>query len=114
MAVVPATACGAEAAGDQEVQEDGVAGMDAPDGGADLRDPAGVLVSDHGGQRDARLLSPLSLQDVEVGAAHTGTADANDDVERAGDRRLGYLLETRRLVVGVDTDGSHALTSARP
>ena len=37
---------------------------------------------------------PLALDDVQVGAADAGAADLHDDVERALDDRLGYVVDT--------------------
>ena len=80
--------------------------------GADLVDPAGVLVAGRVGQLDLGLLGPLALLDVQVGAAEPRRADAHDDVERAGDLRLVDLVELQRLVVRVQTSGLHAATSS--
>ena len=80
--------------------------------GADLVDPAGVLVARGVGQLDLGLLGPLALLDVQVGAAEPGRADPHDDVERTGDLRLVDLVELQRLVVRVQTSGLHAATSS--
>ena len=59
------------------------------------------------GQDDLGLLGPLALEDVQVGAADAGAADAHHDVEGplgAGDRDLGHL---QLLVVADHLDGSH-------
>ena len=57
------------AAGDERMDDDGVADLDVGDAGPDLVDPAGVLVARRVGQLDLGLLGPLALLDVQVGAA---------------------------------------------
>ena len=106
--VVAGAAGAAQAAGDQRVDDHGVADLDVGDGRADLVDPAGVLVAEHVGQLDAGLLGPLALLDVQVGAAQPGAADAHDHVVRPGDLGLGDLLDGERLVVLVQARGDHA------
>ncbi len=56
---------------------------DVGDRVADGVHPAGVLVAYRVRQLNAGLLLPLSFQDVNIGAAHTRTADLHNDVQRA-------------------------------
>ena len=65
----------AQPAGDERVHDHRVADLDVRDTGADLVDPAGVLVPGRVGQRDLRLLGPLPLLDVQVGPAQARGAD---------------------------------------
>ena len=76
--------------------------------------PAGVLVAQDVGQRRVHRRVPLALHDVQVGAAHPGAADLHDDVERAAEGRLGYLVHDRHLVKSVQTDGLHCSSSPSP
>ena len=69
--VVAGAARAAQPAGDQGVQDDRVADRDVGDRGADLLDPAGVLVTERVGQLDAGLLGPLTLDGC---AGRCGTA----------------------------------------
>ena len=80
--VVAAPAGAAQPARDERVADDRVADLDVGDAGADLVDPAGVLVAGDVGQLDAGLLRPLAFLDVQIGAAEAGGADLDDDVER--------------------------------
>ena len=76
--------------------------------------PAGVLVAQDVGQRRVHRRVPLALHDVQVGAAHPGAADLHDDVERAAEGRLGYLIDDGHLVKSVQTDGLHCSSSPSP
>jgi hypothetical protein len=69
--------------------------------------PAGVLVADGVRQGDSALLRPLSFQDVDVGAAHTRTADPHDHVERAFDLGLWDVGELQFGVVSDHLYGFH-------
>src|SRR5204862_6648754 len=86
--VVAAPAALAEATGNERVHDDGVADLDIRDARSDLVDPAGVLVTKGVGQGHARLLRPLPLLNVEIGAAEPGGADPHDHVERVHRARL--------------------------
>src|SRR5262249_46292388 len=59
-------------------------------------------------------LVPLAFHDVQVGAAHAGAADLHDDVERAADRGLGYVVDLRRLMKFVQSNGLHCSSSPSP
>ena len=108
----PARHGAAQPAGDERVHDHRVADLDVGHAGADLVDPARVLVAGRVGQLDLGLLRPLALLDVQVGAAQPRRADLHDHVERAGDLRLVDLLELQRLVVRVQARGLHAATSS--
>ena len=110
--VVPAPARPAQPAGDERVDDHGVADLDVGHAGADLVHPARVLVAGRVGQDDLGLLRPLALLDVQVGAAQPGRADLDHDVERAGRLRLVDLVELERLVVRVQPRSLHAATSS--
>src|SRR5699024_1638890 len=58
-------------------------------------------------------LVPLPLDDVQVGAAHTGAAHLDDDVQRAGQLGLRHLLDDGVLVVGVEPYRLHAASWVR-
>ena len=110
--VVAAPAGPAQPAGDERVDDDRVADLDVRHAGADLVDPARVLVAGGVGQLDLGLLGPLALLDVEVGAAQPRRADLHDDVERPRDLRLVDLVEFQCLVVGVQARRFHDATSS--
>src|SRR4051794_21168036 len=112
MHVVAEPAGATQAARDERVDDDGVADLDVRHAGADLVDPARVLVAGRVGKLDLGLLGPLPLLDVEVRAAQPGRADLHDDVERAGDLRLVDLVHLQRLVVGVQARRLHGATSS--
>ena len=78
------------------MDDHGVADLDVGHAGADLVDPARVLVAGHVGEHDLGLLRPLALLDVQVGAAQPGRADLHDHVERPEDLRLVDLLDLQR------------------
>ena len=104
----------AQPAGDQRVDDDLVAFLDIGDRRSDRIRPAGVLVPDRVRQLNLRLLGPLALQDMQIGPAHTGSADLDDDVERSGRRRDRFLLHLEVLVVADHLDGSHGAHSSAP
>jgi hypothetical protein len=109
--VVPAPARPAEPAGHERVRDDRVTDRDRRHGRPDLVDPARVLVPDDERQPRRREV-PHPLEDVQVCAAHAGAADADDDVERALDRRLRHLVEVELVVlVAVDAGGEHQAAS---
>jgi hypothetical protein len=64
--VVAGAAGLAEPAGDERMHDHRVAHLDVGHAGADLVDPARVLVPGRVGQLHARLLGPLTLLDVQV------------------------------------------------
>src|SRR3954454_15783140 len=99
--VVTAPARAAQAAGDERMHDHRVADLDVGDPGADLVDPAGVLVAGRVGQLDLRILRPLPLLDVEVGAAQPGGPDPHDHVEGLGRLRLVHRVELERVVIRV-------------
>jgi hypothetical protein len=63
------------------------------------------------GQRRAHGRIPLALDDVQVGPADAGAADLDDDVERAADDGLGYVVHDRLGVELVQADGFHGASS---
>jgi hypothetical protein len=77
---------------------------------AHLVHPASVLVPDGVGQRD---VSPqLTEDDVQVGATDARSADLYHHVERTLHGRLRYLLNNRLLMVFVQSDGLHRISSS--
>src|SRR3954452_14089864 len=111
--VVARAAAPAQPARDVRVHDDGVADLQVGDTGPDLAHPAGVLVPGRVGQPDLRLLGPLPLLDVQIGAAEPGRTDPHDDVERPGGPRLVALVEPQRLVVAVQPGRVHANCRAK-
>jgi len=98
--VVATAARQAVAAGDEGMADHGVADLDSLDAGSDLLDPAGVLVAHDVGERHLDLAAPDALDDVQVGAADAGAANAHDHVGRCGDARVGHVLIVDELVAG--------------
>ena len=111
MHVVADPARHAQAAGDERVHDHRVADRDIGDAGADLMDPAGVLVAGRVGQHDLGLRGPLALLDVQVGPAESGRADLDDHVERPVDLGLVDAVQLERVVVGVQPCGLHLVLS---
>jgi hypothetical protein len=107
MHVVAGAAVPTEAARDQRVNDDGIADRDVLDGRAHRVYPAGVLVAEDVGEPDMALVLPLAFDDVEVGPAQPGPADAHDDIERPGDFGLGHFLDRRPLAVRMQADSLH-------
>jgi len=105
--VVTGATGAAQAAGDQRVDDHLVALGDVGDGRSDAVNPSGVLVADGVRQVDAALLLPLALENVQVGAAHAGATDADDDIERVGGFGNGNLRHLQVLVVADHLDGAH-------
>ncbi len=112
--VVAGPAGVAQAAGDQWVQDHGVADGYVRDPGADLVHPARVLVAEDVGQRGAHRRVPLALDDVQVGTADAGAADLHDDVERSADLRIRHLVDDWLSVKLVQPDGLHWSSSPCP
>src|SRR5215203_1376328 len=116
--VVAGPAGAAEAAGHEGVADHRVPHGYVRDARADLLDPARVLVAQSvGQQRAVRVLywRPLALDDVYVSAAEPCGADTDDNVERALDLRLVYLLYSQAvrrdaLVVPVQPRCFHSFT----
>src|SRR5581483_5262230 len=73
--------------------------------------PARVLVADRVRQLRIHGVGPLALEYVQVGAAHPGTADLHDDVERAGQDRFRDVVQQRWLVVVVHPYGLHRIST---
>ena len=97
----------AEAARDERVDDHRIADGHMVDGGADGLDPAGVLVAERVRECDAGLLPPLTLDDVEVGPAEAGPADADDDVEGMSQLGFGDFLHFGIFAIAVQADGLH-------
>src|SRR6266566_3713240 len=105
--VLARAASTAQPAGGCRVQDHGVTDLHAGDRGADRVHPARILVTERVRKRDPHRLGPLTLDDVQVGAAHAGSADLHDHVERALDGRLRCLLDHGLLVVPVQPNCLH-------
>src|SRR5207249_11517984 len=99
--VVAGPAGAAETARNERVDDDRIADGHVVHRRAHLVNPAGVLVAQDIWQPDARLLLPLALNDVQVGAAQTGAANAHDHVVGTGDLGVRYLFEDRVFVISV-------------
>src|SRR6516164_3602825 len=112
MHVVTATTRWTQAARDEWMHDDRVADLDIRDRGACLLDPTGVLMTGRVGKRDLRLFGPLSLLDVQVGPAQSGSADPHDHVERTDHPGLVDLVELERLVVCVQPRRLHLTASS--
>ena len=104
--VVAAPARDAEPAAVRRVDEYGVAFRDGRDAGADLLDPACVLVAEDARKRDAGGLHQ-SLDRVQIGRADSRAADPHEHVR--GARRLGHraLDQLERPVILAHEEGSH-------
>jgi hypothetical protein len=105
--VIPGPAGAAQAAGRRRMQDDGVADGHVGDRGPDLVYPPGVLMPEDVRQRRVHPLIPLPLDDVQVGPAHPGPADLDDDIQGAADLRLGHVVNDRRAVKFVQSYGFH-------
>lgn len=109
--VVAASARNAEPARECRIHEDRIADLGGRHVVSDGVHPTCALVSEH----DRRLEScrlHLSLDRVQVGRAHAGTADAYDDVACRDRLRLGSLDELERTVVLAEKRSSHATAAA--
>src|SRR2546421_958189 len=62
-------------------------------------------------QLHVRLLSPLSLNDMQIGAAQPGAANAHDDIPRARNRGLRDWLDFGKFMIVVQTDCFHLYSS---
>ena len=91
--------------------DDGVTDGDVVHRGADLVHPAGVLVAERQRQIGGPRWGEPPVADVHVGAAQPCPGDPHDHVVRTGDRGLGDLVQSRRLMVGVQAYGLHGVTS---
>src|SRR5699024_1543670 len=83
------------------------------DGVTDRYDSAGVLVPDSVREVDPALVGPLALDDVQVGPAHAGGVDVDQDVERRLEAGFVDVVDRRRLAVLVDAYGLHGTPPAR-
>src|SRR4029453_5297116 len=113
--VVPGPAVAAEPAGGQGMEDHGVAGGDVADGGAEVVDPAGVLVAEGVGQRRVGVqLVPLAEVEVDVGPAHAGPTDLDDHVEGALDLGLLDVVNRWPHVVLVEPHCLHPRLTSSP
>jgi hypothetical protein len=62
--------------------------------------PPSVFVAHHIGQADVCFFLPDAFDDVQVGAADTGTADADDDISIVLQFRLGDVLPSDKVGLG--------------
>ena len=90
--------------------------LDRGDAGADVLDPAGVLVAHDERQQVAVVVHdvlPDTLDDVQVGAAEAGGADLHDDLVGLHDRGLADVLDLEvdrhRGVVFVEACSLHGI-----
>src|SRR5699024_3824105 len=105
--VVTRSAGTAEPTGHQGMQDHGIARDDVRNGRADLTHPTGVLVTDDVRQLRRHLVSPLALDDMQVGTAHSGGTDLDEHVERVRDPRIRHLVHGRPRTVLVNPDSLH-------
>lgn len=89
------------------MNDDSIADGDVLDGATDSVHPTGILMAKRVGQFDMALILPLAFDDVKVGPAKPGAADAHDDIVRPGDLRIGNFFDGRALAVSVQTNGFH-------
>jgi hypothetical protein len=68
--------------------DDRVAHLDTLHTAAHLFDPAGVFMAHDVGQRDIDLAAPDAFHDVQIGAAHTGAANPDNDISGTLDLRI--------------------------
>jgi hypothetical protein len=107
MHVIARTAMPAEPTRYQRVNDDRVADGDVLDSGADSVHPTCILVAQRVREFDVAFLLPLAFDDVQVGSAKPGAADAHDYIVRPGDLWVGNLFQSRSLAVSVQADGFH-------
>src|SRR2546423_10899910 len=62
-------------------------------------------------QLNARLLGPLSLNDMQVGTAQPGATNAHNDIPRARNRGLRDWLDFGKFMIVVQTDCFHLYSS---
>jgi hypothetical protein len=111
--VIAATTRQAMAAGDERMADHRVALLESGDALANLFNPAGVLMPHDIGQIDVGLFAPDAFDDMEIGSAHTGTADANDNVRWIFKARIDDILVTdeflgaQGFVVPMQNSGFH-------
>src|SRR5438093_1270646 len=86
----------ARATGDDRIEQNRLAGLDARDAVADRLDDAGGFVAHHHGETDSGMASGV---DLEVRVAHRRRRDAHHGFAAAGDRRRSRqeLEAPRRL-----------------
>lgn len=70
--------------------EDRISDLEALDAGTDCVDDTDTLVAENTTRNACR---HVATQDVQVGAANSGTADFDNSVSGSGDNRYGTLLE---------------------
>ena len=114
MHIITGAARVAEPAGRLRVHNHRVTNLDVGHRGSDLLDPTCVLVAQDVGQLESYVLlhrSPVTVADVDVGAAESRRADPYDHVERTVYPRFVDLVDPQILVVVVQPRRFHALTS---
>ena len=83
------------------MNDDGVADGDVLDSGADGVHPAGILMAKRIGQFDVAFVLPLTFNNMKVGPAKPGAADAHDDIVRPSDLWVSDFFDSRSLAVSV-------------
>src|ERR1700722_17288057 len=101
------------AARDKRVANDCVADLHPLDAFADFLDPSCVFVAHDVGKIDVDLAAPDTLDDVQVSAAHAGSADPDDHLRRTVNSRVRDVLVFdelsggQLLVVGMENGSLH-------
>src|SRR5216683_1113104 len=108
---VIACATGAtEATGNQRMDNDRISNGYIAHRRANGFYPARVLMAQRVRQLHTRFFRPLSLDDVQVGAAETGAANAHDDIKGGCNLWLSDLFDHRRLFILMQTYRFHMLS----
>src|ERR1700676_398653 len=85
-------------AGDKWMADNRVALLEPGDAPANLFNPAGVLVPHDVRQIDVGFFAPDAFDDMEIGSANAGTADADDHVCWSLDARIDDIVEADELL----------------
>jgi hypothetical protein len=82
------------------MNDDGVADGDVLDSAADKR-TTGILMAKRIGQFDMAFVLPLTFNNMKVGPAEPGAADAHDNIVRPSGLWVSDFFDSRLLAVSV-------------
>src|SRR5439155_23271546 len=97
--IVACTTRATEATGDQWVNNDRIANGHIADCRANSFYPASILMAERIGERHARAISPLSLDNMQISATETSASDAHNHIERTYNLWLSYFCDVGKLVI---------------